>query len=89
MHTKEDITKLQKTVNSLICGQQQTSELINSLNRTIELQNQSSTKLIETIASHMQEQRKFIKKIITIGATVIITAILGIPLLLTITSMFG
>jgi Mg2+ and Co2+ transporter CorA len=89
MDTKEDITKLQQTVNSLIYGQQQTSELINSLNKTIELQNQSSTELVKTIANHMQEQRKFIKKITVIGAIVFVIAVLGIPLLLTITSIFG
>lgn len=88
MEKKEDIAKLQETVDSLIRGQKQTSELINSLNRTIKLQNESSQQLVKTIAHHMQEQRKFIKKIVWIIGILFIIGITTLPLLLTIASYF-
>ena len=89
MEKKEDIAKLQETVVSLIRGQKQTSELINSLNKTIKLQNESSQQLVKTIANHMQEQRKFIKKLVLIIGVLFTIGITVIPLLLTITSYFS
>ena len=84
MEKKEDIDKLQETVDSLIRGQKQTSELINSLNKTIKLQNESSQQLVKTIAHHMQEQRKFIKKLVWIIGILFIIGIGIVPALLTI-----
>ena len=88
MEKKEDIAKLQETVDSLIYGQKQTSELINSLNKTIKLQNESSQQLIKTVSYHMQEQRKFIKKLVLIIGVLFIIGIAIVPILLTITSYF-
>ena len=79
---------MQETVDSLIRGQKQTSELINSLNKTIKLQNESSQQLIKTIGHHMQEQRKFIKKLVWIIGILFIIGITTLPLLLTIASYF-
>ena len=89
MEKKENIEKLEETVNSLINGQKQTSELINSLNKTIKLQNESSQQLVKTIAHHMQEQRKFIKKLVCIIGILFIIGISIVPILLTITSYFS
>ena len=89
MEKKENIEKLEKTVNSLINGQKQTSELINSLNKTIKLQNQNSQQLIETIGEYMREQKKFNYRERIFNLIAIITAFLAIPILLTITSYFS
>ena len=89
MEKKEDIAKLQETVDSLIRGQKQTSELINSLNKTIKLQNQNSQQLIETMGKYMTEQKKFNHRERIFTLITIITAFLAIPILLTITSYFS
>ena len=86
---KADLDKKKEKIKMISLEQESIKILLDGLNTIIETQKRSDVVIINTLKENFSNQRKFTLKIGVLILILCIIAIITIPLLLTITSIFS